>query len=287
MWEDLLVVADKLDERGLYAEANEIDMILSMAAMPGGPIFSQLEKLMNESGKDTFTREEINKLMEEANETASQLGMQTHQQLQDESNYIAESIRALTDDILKMRDRIRAGSRNREIYNAYVEDVMKLSNTLTIFNRMMSGARGPEDTQKALRVKEKAADSIGKAQELMKEFYQIRLSNFNWPQKFSQLIDNWNKIKTKREETTANMAEEQRNAEQTGVKFDPRDSKYAATVKSLDEFDKTVRKDAKELMSYYDMMALVDSDGARALSNQLGGVFEDVRRMSREELRGD
>lgn len=287
MWEDLLVIADKLDESGLYAEANEIDMILSMAAMPGGPVFRQLEQLMNTSGKDTFTREEINRLMEEANTLAEQAGLKTYQHMQDEPMYIAESIKSLTDDVIKLRDRIKAGSRNSEIYNAYVEDIMKLSNKLTILNRMMVGARGPEDIQHAARIKEMAADSINKAQELVKEFYQVRLGSFNWAQKFSQIMNNWEKLKAKREETTKLIAQEQREAEQAGMKLDPRDSKYAYVLKDLDTFDNTIKKDAREIMSYYDMMALVDLEGAKQLEGQLGNTFEEVKRMARESLRSD
>jgi uncharacterized coiled-coil DUF342 family protein len=287
MWKDLLVIADKLDESGLYAEANEMDMILSMAAMPGGPVFSKLETLMNESGKDTFTRAEIDKLMEVANQLAELAGMQTYQYLKDEPTYIAESIKALADDIIKLQYRIRAGSKDSRIHNAYVEDIMKLSNSLTIFNRMMAGSRGQEDIQNALRIKEMAADYIDIAQELVREFYQARLGNSNWTQKFSQVMDNWNKIRTKRDETAKTMAEEQQSAEQAGVKFDPRDSKYAPVVKELDTLDAAVRKDAKELMSHYDIMLLADPDGAKALGSQLGNTFQEIKRLSREELRGD
>ena len=297
MWEDLMVIADRLDRSGLYKEADEIDMILSMAALPGGKPFSKFRELLDTPEKKnifkrlfdalkgkTFTREDVYNLMEQANELAEQSDVQTYRSLRDDATQIAGAIKELTNAVIKLRDGVKSGPRNERTYNAYIEDIMRLANNLVIFNRMLSGARGPQDTTDALRIKEMAGGAIDKAQSLVKEFYNDNLSKFDWSL-FPKIVDKWNKLIAERSETSRLMAEEQKEKESIGVKFDPRDSKYAPTLKKLETFDTVVRKDAKEIMSYYDIMAMINPEGAKKLESQLGNTFTEVKKLSREALR--
>jgi hypothetical protein len=299
MWEELAVIADRLDKTGLFAEADELDMILSTAAMPGGPVFSRFRELLDTPEKKnifkrlldtfkgkTFTREEVNRLMEEANELAWKMERQTYQRIQNPEIQLVEGIKSLNDDITKLLDSNKSGTMNPSINRAYLDDIMKLSNLLTIFNRMMSGARGPEDIQKALRIKQVAGDDINRAQNLIKGFYNTNVSNFDWKLRFSQIIDNWKELTDKRSKTSRLMTEEQKEAEGTGIKFDPRDSKYISELREHEATDDVIRKDAKQVMSYYDIIALINPKMAKDLESKLGNNFVEVQRLSRDTLRG-
>jgi hypothetical protein len=278
MLEDLVIIADRLDKTGLYGEANELDMILATAAMPGGLVFSQLYALMDASGKDTFSKDEINKLIENANDLMSQYSKHIRQVDDDTSIQLALGIKALTDDVIRLRDTIWSGSKDKDVYNAYIKDVMELSNSLTTFNNMLSGNQ--QDIKEAARVRENAGDSINKANELIKEFFKFKLDNFDWSQRFTGIIENLNKLKTKREEIANLMAEEKTSVESAGKIFDSRDSKHSYKFKDIEIYDNAVRREAKEIMKYYDVMALVNPGRAQNLRNQLGNIFSEVKKMS-------
>ena len=294
----LLNIADDLRSSGFGTEASEVRELVSLAAVmdynPAAYV-DEFSKLLDDSGKDTFSKEEILSTFEEAKSNMKAKGDKTDSDVRSSAYYIATSILSLSNDIVALKDEMQNNPADISAKNRYLSDIAKLAAHMTAFRRMNGQVPGAPNEKDADRVKEILGTGLAAAEAILMDNFNSKHSGVDFA---SNMMSNFNLIMNNAVETKKyitllvesvndrreELSEElSRPADTVELREDPAAKSLFSAIETKRSEMGNIEQSAKSQVLLFNEIAATNPQIATNIIGKLGDAFHFINDLARGE----